>query len=246
MLARRFGTGSNKVQIQQQFRTRNQSNDEDYMRDLDALEGLRSQGFTIEEVTVRRYEIMQRFIEEIRSFSLKQNLALMYAQEQYVDAPPIVEALWFTVRQYLRMRDPTRAENFPAPQQQQQPCGTKIAGEWVCPSNPRGMNDFVHAVLTEQGTTAFRIFGRMGHLASEYMVPENAATEEQLKAAWYATLTNSADFADADDQIGVISTLEEGGPSRPVVVTCGEKQLLTTLEAPAPDCTENLISIHLL
>ena len=45
LLARRFGTGSNKIQIQQQFRTRNQSPDEDYMQYLDALEGLRSQGF---------------------------------------------------------------------------------------------------------------------------------------------------------------------------------------------------------
>ena len=44
----------------------------------------------------------------------------------------------------------------------------------------------------------------------------------------------------------MISTSEEGGPSRHVVVTCGEKQILTTLEAPAPDCTETLISIHLL
>ena len=87
LLARRFGTGSNKIQIQQQFRTRNQSPDEDYMQYLDALEGLRSQGFPNEEVAVRRYEIMQRFIEGVRSFELKRNLALMYAQEQYVDTP---------------------------------------------------------------------------------------------------------------------------------------------------------------
>ena len=31
-----------------------------------------------------------------------------------------------------------------------------------------------------------------------------------------------------------------------MVVTCSEKQILTTLEAPAPDCTETLFSIHLL
>ena len=54
------------------------------------------------------------------------------------------------------------------------------------------------------------------------------------------------DFCDSEDQIRVISTSEDGGPSRPVVVTCGEKQILTTLEAPAHDCTETLISIHLL
>ena len=193
----RFGTGSNKIQLQQQFRTRKQSNDEDYMRNLDVLEGLRSQGFPNEEVTVRRYEIMQRFIEGIRSFE-------------------------FTVQQYLSMRGPTRVENYPAPQQQQQPvlacqqnqipaaaplapnvqqppqqprayrqqpqracfhcgdslhfvtdcplkdragkpvqqavnsCRTKIAGEWVCPSNPQGMNnDVVPAALPEQGKTTF-------------------------------------------------------------------------------------------
>ena len=121
LLARRFGTGSNKIQIQQQLRTRNQSPDEDYMKYLDALEGLRSQGFPNEEVAVRRYEIMQKFIEGVRSYELKRNLALMYAQEQYVDTPPTVDALRFTVQQYLRMRGSTRSENYPAPQQQQRP-----------------------------------------------------------------------------------------------------------------------------
>ena len=58
LLARRFGTGSSKIHIQQQFRTSNQNNEEDYMQYLDALEGLRSQGYPNEEVTVRRYEIM--------------------------------------------------------------------------------------------------------------------------------------------------------------------------------------------
>ena len=92
LLARRFGTGYNKIQIQQQFRTRNQSPDEDYMQYLDALEGLRSQGFPNEEVAVRRNEIMQKFIEGVRSFELKRNLALMYAQEQYVDCTPTTTA----------------------------------------------------------------------------------------------------------------------------------------------------------
>ena len=124
-------------------------------------------------------------------------------------------------------------------------CRMNIAGEWVCPSHPRGMNDdIVPAALAEQGRTAFCInCGHTGHLASECMVPEKAATEEQVKGAWYAPVTNSADFADTGDQIRVISTLD---PSRPVIVTCGEKQILTMLEAPAPNCTETLISVHLL
>ena len=316
LLARRFGTGSSKIQIQQQFRTRNQSDNEDYMQYLDALEGLRSQGFPNEDVTVRRYEIMQRFIEGVRNFELKRNLALMYAQEQYVDTPPTVEALRFTVQQYLHMRGPIRSENYPAPQQQQQPllarqqnpilaaapqapnwqlppqpvavrqqppkpsracvncgdpshfvadctlkdrahkpvpqlvtsCRTNPAGEWSCPSNSQGMNnDVVPAALPAQAPPTLRVtFDCTGNTASECMVPGNAATEEQVKAAWYAPVANSADIIDTDDQIRVISISEEGGPSRPVVVTCGEKQILTTLEAPAPDCTETLISIHLL
>ena len=86
----------------------------------------------------------------------------------------------------------------------------------------------------------------MGLAASECMVPENATTEEQTKAAWYAPVNIPAQCTDSDDQLRVISTSEKGGPSRPVVVTCGEKQILTTLEALAPDCTETLIPIHLL
>ena len=121
LLARRFGTGSSKIHIQQQFRTRNQNSDEDYMQYLDALEGLRSQGYTNEEVTVRRYEIMQRFIEGVRNFELKRNMALMYAPEQYVEAHPTVEALRFTVQQYLRMRGSPRPENYQVAPQQPQP-----------------------------------------------------------------------------------------------------------------------------
>ena len=121
LLARRFGTGSSTIHIQQQFRTRNQNSEKDYMQYLDALEGLRSQRYPNEEVTVRRYEIMQRFIEAVRNFELKRNLALIFAPEQYVEAPPTVEALRFTVQQNLRMRGSSRSFNYPmAPPQHQQ------------------------------------------------------------------------------------------------------------------------------
>ena len=88
---------------------------------LEPLEGLRSQGYTNEKVTVRRYEIMQRFIEGVRNFELKRNMALMYAPEQYVEAHPTVEALRFTVQQYLRMRGSPRPENYQVAPQQPQP-----------------------------------------------------------------------------------------------------------------------------
>ena len=57
---------------------------------------------------------MQRFIEGVRNLELKRNLALVYAQEQYVETPPTAEAL------RISMRVPARSENFPAPQQQLQ------------------------------------------------------------------------------------------------------------------------------
>ena len=311
LLARRLGTGSSKIHIQQQFRTHNQNSEEDYMQYLDALEGLRSQGYPSEEVTVRRYENMQRFIEGVRNFELKRNLALMYAPEQYVEAPPTVEALRFTVQQYLRMRGSSRSDNYPmvppepqqpnqvpnqspaapppaqnlqqAPPQQpaayrQQPqracfncgdpshfvidcplkdrarkplqqqvnsCHTNPSGGWTCPSLPHGMNHEVFpASLPVQGTVAFCInCGRTEHSASE--TSEHMRQEDQIRAAWYALQTNQFDGV-GQDQIRVISVAEAGGPSRSIIVTCGEKQVLTTLEAPAPNCTETLISIHWL
>ena len=325
LLARRFGTGSSKIHIQQQFRTRNQNSEEDYMQYLDALEALRSPGYPNGEVTVRRYEIMQRFIEGVRDFELKKNLALMYAPEQYVEAPPTVEELRFTVQQYLRMRGSSRSDNYPMahPQQQQanhlqrnhspaavppaqekkqqqppqpaayqqppqppagyrqQPqracfnCGdpshfvvdcplkdrarkpvqqqvnsghTNPTGGWTCPSQPHGLNyEVFPASLPTQGTVAFCVnCGRTEHSASECMAPERMSHEEQIRAAWYAPAPSQFDGLDQDDQVRVISVAEAGGPSRPVVITCGEKQVLTTLEAPAPKYTETLISIHLL
>ena len=78
------------------------------------------------------------------------------------------------------------------------------------------------------------------------MAPENPKQEDEIRAAWYAPQTSQFDNASQDDQVRVISVAEAGDPSRPIVVTCGEKQVLTMLEAPAPHCTETLISIHLL
>ena len=108
-------------------------------------------------------------------------------------------------------------------------------------------NEVYPASLPTQGTVAFCInFGHTEHSASKCMAPEHSRQEEQIKAAWYALPTNQFDGKAQDDQVRVISVAEAGGPSRPIVVTCGEKQVLTTLEAPAPNCTETLISIPLL
>ena len=75
---------------------------------------------------------------------------------------------------------------------------------------------------------------------------KNAITEEQVKAALYARVKIPAECTDSEAQVGLISVADAGGPSHPVIVICGEKEVLTTLEVPAPDCKETLISIHVL
>ena len=127
-------------------------------------------------------------------------------------------------------------------------CHTNPSGGWTCPSQPYGMNHEVFpASLPVRGIVAFCInCGRTEHSASECMPPENIRQEEQVRAPWYALLTNQFDGTRQDDQVRVLSVAEAGGPSRPIVIACDEKQVLTKLEPPAQDCTETLISIHLL
>ena len=58
LLSSRFGTGCSRWPARQAFRLRSQFEKEDLMQYLDALEGLRSQGFPDEPLTTRRYEIL--------------------------------------------------------------------------------------------------------------------------------------------------------------------------------------------
>ena len=48
------------------------------MQFLDALGGLRTQGFPDDPITTRRYEILQRFIDGISDPTLRQELAVVY------------------------------------------------------------------------------------------------------------------------------------------------------------------------
>ena len=133
-------------------------------------------------------------------------------------------------------------------QQQVNSCHSNPTGGWTCPSQPHGVNNEIYpASLPIQGTVAFCVnCGCNEHSAFECMIPEHPKQEEQVRAAWYTPQANQFDSVTQDDQVQVISVAEVGGPSRPIIVTCGEKQVLTTLEAPGPNCTETLISIHLL
>ena len=54
------------------------------MQYLDALEGLRSQGFPQESITTKRYEILQHFMEGVRDPVLRRELAIVYASESFL------------------------------------------------------------------------------------------------------------------------------------------------------------------
>ena len=104
LLASRFGTGGNRMQVRPAFATRQQSGREDWMQYLDALERLRSQCFPSESITTKRYEILQRFFEGVRDPALRRELSIIYASESTVTEHLTVESLQFTTRQLQRTR----------------------------------------------------------------------------------------------------------------------------------------------
>ena len=57
------------------------------MQWLDALEGLRSQGFPQKTITTKPYEILQRFMEGVRDPVLRRELAIVYASEAFLTEP---------------------------------------------------------------------------------------------------------------------------------------------------------------
>ena len=113
LLSSRFGDGGNRMQVRQAFQSRIQQEKEDWMQYLDALEGLRSQGFPQETITTKRYEILQRFMEGVRDPALRRELAIVYASEVFLTEPPTVESLRFTTRQLQRNRP--KPNQFPQP-----------------------------------------------------------------------------------------------------------------------------------
>ena len=121
LLARRFGVGSNRNLIQRQFQDRTQKPDESHIQFLDALEGLRSQGFAEESENTRRYEILQRFMSGVRDERLREYISCQFAQESKLDNPPTVETLRFSVQEYLKLKATAapRYERQNLPPQQQ-------------------------------------------------------------------------------------------------------------------------------
>ena len=104
LLSGRFGTGSSRWPVRQAFRLRSQLEREDLMQYLDALKGLRSQGFPDEPITTRRYEILNRFMDGVSDPVLQRELTVVFANEAYLADPLTVESLRFTVQDLQRSR----------------------------------------------------------------------------------------------------------------------------------------------
>ena len=86
------------------------------MKYVDALEGLRSQGFRNEDEVIWRSLIMQKFMNCVRICEIKRNLALMYPYGHYLEEPATIEAIRFTIERYLRVRGSARTRHYPAAQ----------------------------------------------------------------------------------------------------------------------------------
>ena len=65
------------MHIKQTFISRVQLEKEDWMQYLDALEGLRTQGFPHEPITTNCYEILRQFNDGVRDPILCQELAVL-------------------------------------------------------------------------------------------------------------------------------------------------------------------------
>ena len=79
LMASRFNTGGNRMQVRQAFISRYQLEKDDWMQNLDALEGF-------EPITTKRYEILKCFIEGNRDPTLRRELSIVYASEATVTA----------------------------------------------------------------------------------------------------------------------------------------------------------------
>ena len=104
LLASRFRIGGNKMHINNLLYITCPAEEEDWMQYLDSLEGLRTQVFPDEPITIKRYEILQHFTDGVRDSILRQKLAVVYAAESYMTDPPTVASLRFTTRQLQRHR----------------------------------------------------------------------------------------------------------------------------------------------
>ena len=140
LLSSRFGAGENRMQVRQTFQSRNQQEKGDWMQYLDALEGLRSQGFPQESITTKRYEILQRFMEGVRDPVLRRELAIVYASET------------FRGQNGHFARECPNRDQARKPQAASEPEGVKVTAEDTTDGILEGYPEFINAPTAESLT----------------------------------------------------------------------------------------------
>ena len=283
LLSSRFGTGSSRWPVRKAFRLRSQLEKEDLMHYLDALEGLRSQGFPDEPLTTRRYEILHRFMDGVSDSILQRELTVVYATEAYLTDPPTVESLRFTVQELQRRRhqqqlcDPgcPRSVPYQSLQGEQVPAAS-VHTTPVC--RPAATSS-QRARCVESACSKLKL---MVHSAEGRHIQDTDRKPQQVAAAAISApaapvkLCTTTGFADcptssvqsetlssraeveekADalqtaptdcDRVLMLRPADQTTVNAPLTVTCGTKQVQTTLESTTFDPSgRTLQSVHLM
>ena len=93
--------------------------------------------FLDEDVAVRRYEILQRFLSGVRSAELHGALAAKYAEERYVETPPTEEELRYVAKEYVQTAESQDGKKeYSDPPQNPPPSAEPPRDPWTCDGRP--------------------------------------------------------------------------------------------------------------
>ena len=305
LLSSRFGTGSSRWPVRQAFRLRNQLEKEGLMQYLDALEGLRSQGFPDEPITTRRYELLHRFMDGVSDPVLQREPTVVFATEAYLADPPTVESLRFTVQELQRSRhqqqprDPGCTETVPyqylqsdqvpgspvAPQYESLPAFARRSARLPMPSaSVHTTPEYRQTATLEQSARCLQsacarrklVVHRPEHILDPHSEPQQGAAsavpapavpvkscttevsagcptlsiqsetsspraEEKKKTDATQTLST------ASGRVLMLRPADQATVNAPLTVTCGTKQVQTSLESTTFDPSgRTLLSVHLV
>ena len=305
LLSSRFGTGSSRWPVRQAFRLRKQLEKEGLMQYLDALEGLRSQGFPDEPITTRRYEILHRFMDGVSHPVLQRELTVVFATEAYLADPPTVESLRFTVQELQRSRhqqqprDPGCNETVPyqclqsdqvpgspvAPQYESlPPLARRSAQLPMPPASVHTTPEYRQTATLEQSARCLQsacarrklVVHRREHILDPHSesqqgaaaaVPATAVPVKScttVVSAGCPTLSIQSEtsspraeekkktdatqtLSTASGRVLMLRPADQATLNAPLTVTCGTKQVQTSLESTTFDPSgRTLLSVHLV
>ena len=271
------------------------------MQYLDALEGLRSQGFPAEPITTRRYEILHRFMDGVSDPVLQRELTVVFATEAYLADPPTVESLRFTVqelqrsRHQQRPRDPGCTETVPyqclqsdqVPGSPMAPQHESLQHETRLPMPAASVHtatEYRQTATLEQSARCLQsacarrklVVHRPEHILDPRSEPQQGAaaavpapavpvkscttevsagcptlsiqSETSSPRAEEKKKTNATQtLSTASGRVLMLRPADQATLNAPLTVTCGTKQVQTSLESTTFDPSgRTLLSVHLV